>query len=61
MRVVRQQGFQDDQNKFDNQTDSEFDISRFTTLLRMTESRKPMIIPDTERHRIGSKPNQRVV
>jgi len=50
MRVVRQQGFQDSQNKLDDQTDQEFDISRFTTLVRMTESRRPMIVPDTDKH-----------
>jgi|GEM_PF-1636894 len=50
MRVVRQQGFQDNQNKLDDQTDHEFDISRFTTLVRMTESRRPMIVPDTDKH-----------
>ena len=50
MRVVRQQGYQDIHNNLDNQINYEFDISRFTTLLRMTESRRPMIIPDTEKH-----------
>jgi len=50
MRVVRQQGFLDNQNKLDDLIDHEFEISRFTTLMRMTESRRPMIIPDTDKH-----------
>jgi len=50
MRVVRQQGFQDDHTKSEDQQNPGFEISRFTTLVRMTESRKPMIVPDTEKH-----------
>jgi len=50
MRVVRQQGFQVDHNKLDDLNNPEFDISQFTTLVRMTESRRPMIIPDTNKH-----------
>jgi diguanylate cyclase (GGDEF)-like protein len=46
MRVVRQQGFQEGPAQDIDQTNNIFDISRFTTLVRMTDSKKPMIIPD---------------
>jgi len=46
MRVVRQQGFQKGSDQDIDQTNNIFDISRFTTLVRMTDSKKPMIIPD---------------
>jgi len=46
MRVVRQQGFQIDTDQGKDQLNDAFDISRFTTLVKITESKKPMIIPD---------------
>ena len=46
MRVVRQHGFKEDNNETINRSNDGFDISRFATLVRMTESKKPMIIPD---------------
>lgn len=46
MRIVRQQGFQEELNESIDQSNNQFDISRFATLVRMTETKKPMIIPD---------------
>jgi len=50
MRVVRQQGFQEVSDQDIGQTNNIFDISRFTTLVRMTDSKKPMIIPDVSQN-----------
>lgn len=46
MRVVRQQGFQDGGDQATDHPFNEFDISKFATLLKMTDTRKPMIISD---------------
>jgi diguanylate cyclase (GGDEF)-like protein len=46
MRIVRQQGFQEDKDETDDQSNHFFNISRFITLVRMRESKKPLIIPD---------------
>ncbi len=46
LRVVRQQGFQEGTIVDNEITNNIFDISRFTTLVRMTDSKKPLIIPD---------------
>jgi diguanylate cyclase (GGDEF)-like protein len=47
--VVRQHGYSEDQDKPDTrQTITRFDVTRFNTLEKMTETRKPIIIPDTD-------------
>ena len=46
MRVVRQHGFKEDNKETIDRSNNGFDISRFATLVRMTDSKKPMIIPD---------------
>jgi len=45
MRVARQQGFHEIDERT-NQSNAISDISRFTTLVRMTESKKAMIVSD---------------
>ncbi len=46
--VVRQQGYgQVYQDPADKQTVAPFDVTRFITLEKMTETKKPIIIPDT--------------
>jgi diguanylate cyclase (GGDEF)-like protein len=45
MRIVRQHGFSE---KIEESSADPLDISRFTTLVRMTDTREPMIIPDTK-------------
>ncbi len=46
MRVVRQQGFKENGHVILDQSNNGFDISRFATLVRMVDSKKPLIIPD---------------
>ncbi len=47
--VVRQKGYSEDQDKPDNhKTVAPFDVTRFNTLEKMTETKKPIIIPDTD-------------
>jgi diguanylate cyclase (GGDEF)-like protein len=46
MRVVRQQGFQVEADKETVPSNNFFDVSRFKTLVRMAESKRPLIIPD---------------
>lgn len=47
--VVRQQGYKGDQGKTEErQTVAPFDVTRFITLEKMTETRRPIIIPDTD-------------
>jgi len=47
--VVRQQGYSDNQAKQDSrQPVAPFDVTRFITLEKMTKTRKPIIIPDTD-------------
>lgn len=47
--VVRQQVHSNDQDKSErDQTVAPFDVTRFNTLEIMTETRKPIIIPDTD-------------
>ena len=46
--VVRQQGYsQDHEKQNDHQTVAPFDVTQFITLEKMTETKKPIIIPDT--------------
>jgi diguanylate cyclase (GGDEF)-like protein len=48
-KMVRQQGFQEDQKSPELPTQVElFDITRFSTLKKMAQTKKPLIIADTE-------------
>jgi len=48
--VVRQQGYNNDQKKLlaGQESVAPFDVTRFNTLEKMTESKQPIIIPNTE-------------
>lgn len=46
-RTVRQHGFQDQSGTGKKPVIDNFDISRFRTLEKMTQSKQPLIIPDT--------------